>query len=142
VLQECAWALERFARRNRVALLVSVSRREEVRISSLVSDLLMPRNLAEIVGQDGILRPIGNRPLAMKCNLPGGRLTIPQDSILPTIRLIKKYPMTSGGQSLDTAQCVGHRIDIATCSTLSTVSPQLVKHPLPGSRSDGDPHQL
>jgi hypothetical protein len=47
-------------------------------------DLLMPRNLADLVGQDGILRPIGNRPSCSLHSLARRPISNrPQDSILP-----------------------------------------------------------
>jgi hypothetical protein len=64
-------------------------------------------NSAELVGQDGILRPIGNRPLAMECNLRRPISNRPQDSILPytpahtVSTTIRKCPVTSGGLRLD-----------------------------------------
>ena len=56
----------------------------------LFSDLLMSWNLAELMGQDGILQPIGNRPLTMECNLQEGRLAIGRRiPSCPTLRLIQ-----------------------------------------------------
>src|SRR6266571_5174572 len=46
------------------------------RVPRRVSGLLMSRNLAELVGQAGSLRPIVNRPLAASASSQEGRLTI------------------------------------------------------------------
>jgi hypothetical protein len=71
------------------------------------SRLLTPRNSADLVGQDEILRPIGNRPCRKLHFTPRRPINNrPQDSILPhngscSFRIDSELPaLPQGGQSL------------------------------------------
>src|SRR5690349_13035093 len=66
----------------------------------------MSRNVAELVGQDGILRPIGKRPLEAFASSQAGRLAIGRRiPSCPTLahadyRPTQKCRVTSGGMRL------------------------------------------